>query len=87
MNLSTILSFGFVSIRYEVEIPEDIRPGSTLAWIRATDKDSGLFGTAGIRYTRISGPMAGHLALDSQSGKSEEDPMFILTYLKTDQYI
>ena len=46
--------------------------GSTVAWIRATDRDSGMFGTAGIRYTRISGPMANFLQLDQQTGERKE---------------
>ncbi|TRY71883.1 hypothetical protein TCAL_08438 [Tigriopus californicus] len=53
---------------YEVEIPENIDQGSTIAWIRATDQDSGSFGTSGIRYTRLSGPLAKHLDLNPQSG-------------------
>ena len=54
--------------RYEVEIPEDARPGATIAAVRAIDQDSGLLGTDGIRYTRISGPMAGFLHLDERTG-------------------
>ena len=54
--------------RYEVEIPEDARPGATIAAVRAIDKDSGLLGTDGIRYTRISGPVAGFLHLDERTG-------------------
>ena len=53
---------------YEVEIAEDVQRGATIAWIRATDEDSGLFGTAGVRYTRLSGPLAKYLELDAQSG-------------------
>lgn len=53
---------------YEVEIPENIDQGSTIAWIRATDQDSGSFGTSGIRYTRLSGPLAQYLDLNPQSG-------------------
>ena len=55
--------------RYEVEIPEDARPGATVAAVRAIDKDSGLLGTDGIRYTRISGPVAGFLHLDERTGR------------------
>ena len=58
--------------RYEVEIPEDARPGATIAAVRAIDKDSGLLGTDGIRYTRISGPAAGFLHLDERTGMSLE---------------
>ena len=54
--------------RYEVEIPEDARPGATIAAVRAIDKDSGLLGTDGIRYTRISGPVAGFLHLNERTG-------------------
>eukprot|EP00095_Tigriopus_kingsejongensis_P008988 snap_masked-scaffold783_size97670-processed-gene-0.6 protein:Tk08988 transcript:snap_masked-scaffold783_size97670-processed-gene-0.6-mRNA-1 annotation:"PREDICTED: uncharacterized protein LOC100879829" len=53
---------------YRVEIPENIEPGATIAWIRATDLDSGVFGTSGIRYTRLSGPLAQYLNLNPQSG-------------------
>jgi cadherin 23 len=59
----------FSKNRYEVEIPEDVKPGTTVAWVRAADEDSGLFGSEGIRYTRISGPMAGYLHLDERTGK------------------
>ena len=51
-------------------MPEDIRPGATVAWVRATDRDSGLLGTAGIRYTRLSGPVASFLRLDPDTGKT-----------------
>ena len=58
----------FTRDRYEVEIPEDIEQGATIAWIRANDADSGLFGTAGIRFTRLNGPLAQYLDLDPQTG-------------------
>lgn len=54
--------------RYEVDIPENVSPGSTVAWIRATDRDSDLLGTAGIRFTRVSGPMSEFLRLDPRTG-------------------
>ena len=39
----------FPSSSYEVFVPENVQPGSTLAWIRAEDKDSGILGTSGVR--------------------------------------
>ena len=39
----------FPSQSYEVFVPENVQPGSTLAWIRAEDKDSGILGTSGVR--------------------------------------
>ena len=63
--------------RYEVEIPEDARPGTTIAEVRAIDEDSGLLGTDGIRYTRISGPVAGFLNLDERTGTCCHTPAMI----------
>ena len=54
--------------RYEVYVPENVAPGGTIAWIRAHDKDSGIFGSAGIRYTGLTGPIRDHLDLDPISG-------------------
>ena len=59
----------FSKDRYVVEIPEDASPGTTVAWVRAVDRDSGLLGSEGIRYTRISGPMASRLHLEPTSGE------------------
>ena len=58
----------FTEESYSVDVPEDVAPGETIAWVRATDRDSGLYGSAGVRYTRISGPVAKYLELDSQTG-------------------
>ena len=35
----------FQTDSYEVFVAENVGPGSTLAWIRAEDKDSGILGT------------------------------------------
>jgi len=42
--------------------------GGNVTQIRATDKDSGQYGTAGIRYTSLGGPLAGFLNLDPLTG-------------------
>ena len=39
----------FATRTYEAYVPENVEPGSTIAWIRAEDKDSGIRGTQGIR--------------------------------------
>ena len=36
--------------------------------IRARDPDSGMYGTSGIRYTALRGPLAGELDLDPKTG-------------------
>ncbi len=59
----------FSQHRYEVEVSEDVSAGATLAWVRATDRDSGVFGTDGVRYTRLSGPSASLLHLDERTGE------------------
>ena len=69
--LKKVVIFSYILCRYEVEVPEDIGPGSTLAWIQATDIDSGAYGTTGIRFTRISGPMARYLELNGETGESQ----------------
>lgn len=46
----------------QVRIPENAPTGTTVAWIQATDQDSGLFGTAGIRYTSLQGSTADRCA-------------------------
>ena len=58
----------FPSNSYEVYVPENVQPASTLAWIRAEDKDSGILGTTGVRYTGLNGPIADFLLLDKRSG-------------------
>ena len=72
----------FTRPAYEVEVPEDLATGETVAWIRATDADSGLYGTAGVRYTRITGPRSEMLQLDSQTGKQEREreKSYLLTF-------
>lgn len=42
----------------QVLIPEDAGVGATVAWVQATDDDSGDYGTQGIRYTDLRGALA-----------------------------
>ncbi|XP_039274949.1 cadherin-23, partial [Nilaparvata lugens] len=53
---------------YEVSIPENSGPGTTVVWVQATDDDSGNFGSQGIRYTNLRGSVAEMLSLDSRTG-------------------
>ena len=53
---------------YSVNVREDITKGAIVAAVRARDADSGVFGTAGIRYTDLRGPMANSLTLDPVTG-------------------
>lgn len=43
---------------YQVIINENSPPGSVLTKVKASDADSGIFGTSGIRYTGMSGSIA-----------------------------
>lgn len=43
---------------YEVFVSENSVSGKTIGKVEATDKDSGFFGTNGIRYTSIRGSCA-----------------------------
>lgn len=43
---------------YEVFVSENSVSGKTIGKVEATDKDSGVFGTSGIRYTSIRGSCA-----------------------------
>lgn len=43
---------------YEVFVFENSVSGKTIGKVEATDKDSGVFGTSGIRYTSIRGSCA-----------------------------
>jgi len=43
---------------YEISIKENSPTGTVVAQVRATDEDSGLFGTEGIRYTSLTGSIA-----------------------------
>lgn len=54
--------------RYNVTIREDIKPGETVARIQALDRDSGLFGTEGIQYTSVTGPVSKALVLNPLTG-------------------
>ncbi|XP_034949613.1 uncharacterized protein [Chelonus insularis] len=53
---------------YEVNIPENCPVGTTVAWVQASDDDSGNYGTRGIRYTNLGGSIAYALKLNSTTG-------------------
>ncbi|XP_029849055.2 cadherin-23 [Ixodes scapularis] len=54
---------------YRSVIPENAAAGTVVAVVRAEDADSGVYGTAGIRYTNIRGQIADKLKLDPETGK------------------
>ena len=56
-SLDNVYSGG-VTVFRQVSVPENVRRGATVAWLRAEDPDSGPFGTAGVRYTDLSGDAA-----------------------------
>ena len=58
----------FLVTKYEVTIPENIKAGAIIAKINADDRDSGNFGTEGIRYTAITGPISSALVLNNLTG-------------------
>jgi cadherin 23 len=58
----------FLAKKYEVTIPENIKAGATIVKIKSDDKDSGYFGTEGIRYTATTGPISSALVLNNLSG-------------------
>lgn len=43
---------------YEFQVPENSGAGTVIGRVRATDRDAGPFGTAGVRYTQLSGSVA-----------------------------
>lgn len=43
---------------YEFSVPENSGAGTVVGRVRATDGDAGVFGTAGLRYTHLSGSVA-----------------------------
>ncbi len=51
-----------------MSIPENIRVGTSILQVQAHDIDTGDFGTAGIRYTMITGSIAELLSLDAHTG-------------------
>ena len=53
---------------YEARLAENASAGTVVARVRATDADSGVFGTAGVRYTSLQGSMADRLHLDPATG-------------------
>uniref|UniRef100_A0A182YAM2 Cadherin domain-containing protein n=1 Tax=Anopheles stephensi TaxID=30069 RepID=A0A182YAM2_ANOST len=71
----------FVQPAYEIDVPENVTAGTVLVQIQATDGDSGVFGTAGIRYTNLTGSISSFLHLDPRTGTitlmaSDGDPVF-----------
>ena len=48
----------FTESIYEVSVLENCDVGTTVAWVKALDEDSGNFGTDGIRYTNLGGSLA-----------------------------
>uniref|UniRef100_A0A182T3Z4 Cadherin domain-containing protein n=1 Tax=Anopheles maculatus TaxID=74869 RepID=A0A182T3Z4_9DIPT len=71
----------FVQPVYETDVPENVTAGTVLVQIHATDGDSGVFGTAGIRYTNLTGSISSFLHLDPRTGTitlmaSDGDPVF-----------
>lgn len=69
----------FIHNVYEVAVPENSKPGTTVAWVQAVDEDSGDYGTDGIRYTSLGGSIADFLSLDPVTGIitiNSEQPLF-----------
>ncbi|XP_076365612.1 cadherin-23-like isoform X2 [Tachypleus tridentatus] len=58
----------FLESIYHASVPEDVNEGTTVTFVKATDPDSGPFGTDGIRYTGLHGQIADKLNLDFISG-------------------
>lgn len=54
----------FESSSYDIRVPEDLPKGGTVVQIRASDIDSGIYGTLGIRFTALGGPLSGFLRLN-----------------------
>ena len=63
-----ILGPVFQSPQYSVHVQENVKRGTVIANVQATDIDSGRYGTSGIRYTELRGQLAGSLTLDPLSG-------------------
>ncbi|ODN06167.1 Cadherin-23 [Orchesella cincta] len=53
---------------YQVNLKENSAPGTTVVQVKAVDKDSGVYGTEGIRYTSLTGSIANELNLDPMTG-------------------
>lgn len=58
----------FESDTYKVEIPENAVRGMHVCVVKATDIDSGIYGSSGIRYTELRGEIAQMFRLDPLSG-------------------
>lgn len=43
---------------YQAVLSENSPPGTTVVQVKAVDKDSGMYGTEGIRYTGLTGSIA-----------------------------
>lgn len=65
----------FESSQYVIFVSEALQLGGNVTQIRATDIDSGDFGTSGIRYTSLGGPLAGYLLMDSETGLVSNAPL------------
>uniref|UniRef100_A0A182QBJ4 Cadherin domain-containing protein n=1 Tax=Anopheles farauti TaxID=69004 RepID=A0A182QBJ4_9DIPT len=65
---------------YEIDVPENATAGTVLVQIQATDGDSGLFGTEGVRYTNLTGSISSLLELDPRTGivtiTATDEPVF-----------
>lgn len=55
-------------------MPENAPFGTVIGTVRATDQDSGEFGTQGIRYSLLPGSIADALAIDPLSGAVSVGP-------------
>lgn len=54
--------------RTQVQVAENAPVGTVIGSVRATDEDSGEFGTGGIRYSLLPGSIADALAIDPLTG-------------------
>uniref|UniRef100_A0A182JWJ6 Cadherin domain-containing protein n=1 Tax=Anopheles christyi TaxID=43041 RepID=A0A182JWJ6_9DIPT len=65
---------------YDMDVPENVTAGTVLVQIEATDSDSGLYGTEGLRYTNLTGSISSFLHLDPHTGTvtimASESPVF-----------
>ena len=74
---------------YRTAVAENVAKGTLLAKFKATDADTGTFGTAGVRYTEVRGEVASKLSLDPITGDltvattdgfdREQSPQYALT--------
>ncbi|XP_055377759.1 cadherin-23 isoform X2 [Condylostylus longicornis] len=80
----------FLGAPYEISILENIEPGTAIAQIRAIDKDSGDYGTTGIRFTHLRGgishllnldPITGLISIQANDGNAFDREMNLRHYL------